>query len=59
MVNIDAVPRIIVADDALINIQVITGQLLELGKDTTFCDFCYNGEEAFEKAVKIVINAIS
>ena len=51
-------PRIIVAEDQLINIKVLKSQQQEFEK-IDICDFCYNGEEAFMKAVELVKKAIS
>lgn len=51
--------RIIVAEDQLINMQVIKQQLENLG-DSVYdrCDFCHNGQEALEKATDCIKTAI-
>ena len=48
--------KIIVADDQLINIQVIQGQMKELGYHHN-CEYYYDGQAAIDGAKKLINNA--
>jgi CheY-like chemotaxis protein len=49
--------RIIIAEDQIINMEVIKSQIREEGL-LDRCEFCFNGQEAIEKAQKVIIEAI-
>ena len=49
--------KIILADDQLINLEVLKSQIEELGQ-LNRCEFCYDGEKALAKAIEITEYAI-
>lgn len=49
--------KIIVAEDQMINMQVIKSQLNQLGLAQA-CDYCYNGEQAVDQAIAIIDEAV-
>ena len=52
-VDVSKEPRIIVAEDQMINLAVLKGNLGELGL-TSKCEFVMNGQDAVEKCCKII-----
>lgn len=50
--------KIIVAEDQMINMQVIKSQLKQLGLINE-SEFCYNGDEAVDQAIKIIGEVIN
>jgi hypothetical protein len=50
--------RVVVADDQLINIEVIKSQVAELGL-TSCCSFCINGQETIDTVKSIVELALA
>ena len=49
--------KIIIADDQLINIEVLKTQIEELGQ-LYRCEFCYDGDKTLAKAIEITEQAI-
>ena len=52
-VDVTKEPRIIVAEDQMINLAVLKGNLGELGLSKK-CEFVMNGQDAVEKCCKII-----
>ena len=51
--------RIIIAEDEMINLQVLKSQLAEEGQGIIDrCDFCFNGQEAIDQAKKVMTDGV-
>lgn len=50
--------KVVVADDQLINIEVIKSHLAELGLAGSCC-FCINGQETIDAVKSIVVEALT